>query len=184
MDASASAVATAQDHAGDLTCEYEVGQIPPVPHGQFDVVLLLETMLAFRDKETLLREVHAALVPGGRFVFTVEEGQPLTEDERAAMPAADTVWPVSLDRLHALLERTGFTITSQQDCTDAHRAVVDSLLAEFTTRELAIAAQIEPDEHESLLTSHRLWSEWLRTGRIRKFAVVAVVQPGQRSDSA
>ena len=156
IDASASAVAAARAHAGDLTCHYEVGRIPPVPAGPFDVVLLFETMLAFRDKNALLRDVRAALAPAGRFAFTLEEGQPLTEHERAAMPAADTVWPIPLDRLHELLGRTGFAVTWQQDRTDAHRDVVDSLLTEFTTHESAIAAQIGSDELESLLTSRRL----------------------------
>lgn len=196
VDADDSAVATARRHAGDLTCAYEVRQIPPLPHGRVDVVLLLETMLAFRDKDALLREVHAALASGGRFAFTVEEGQPLIEHERAAMPAADTVWPIPLPQLHEVLERSGFTITSQRDRSAAHREVVDSLLTELTTREPAITAQIGPSRIEHLLTSHRLWSEWLGTGRIRKFAIVAVAQSalrgsgartpqsGQRSDSA
>ncbi|WEV78824.1 methyltransferase domain-containing protein [Janibacter cremeus] len=197
IDADAVAVAAARDHVGDWACRYEIGRVPPVPRGPFDVILLLETMLAFRDKEILLREVHAALASGGRFAFTVEEGQPLDEHERDAMPAADTVWPLPLDRLHELLERTGFEVTWQQDRTDAHLDVVDSLLTEFESNESAIAAQVGPDELEGLLTSHRLWSEWLHTGRVRKFALVAVAQPaprgagartpqdsGQRSDNA
>lgn len=184
VDADAATIATAQNHAGDLTCSYEIGQIPPVPRGPFDVVLLLETMLAFRDKEALLREVHAALAPGGGFAFTVEEGQPLNEHERAAMPAADTVWPIPLDRLDELLERTGFEVIWQQDRTEAHLDVIDSLLTEFGTHESAIDAQIGREELEGLVTSHRLWSEWLRTGRVRKFAIVAVAQPRQRSDNA
>lgn len=184
IDADSAAVAAARDHAGDLTCRYEIGRVPPVPHGPFDVVLLLETMLAFRDKEALLREVHAALAPGGRFAFTVEEGQPLEEHERAAMPDADTVWPIPLDQLHELLERTGFEVTWQQDRTDAHLDVVDSLLTEFGTHESAIADSIAREELEGLLASHRLWSQWLRTGRIRKFAIVAVAQPALRGSGA
>ena len=58
----------------------------------FDVVLLLETMLAFPEKERLLQGVSQALVTGGRFAFTLEEGVPLTDTERARMPDADTVW--------------------------------------------------------------------------------------------
>ena len=44
------------------------------------MVLLLETMLAFPDKEALVGEVARVLGPGGRFAFTVEE-------EPAAYPA-------------------------------------------------------------------------------------------------
>ena len=74
-------------------------RVPPLPAGSFDVVLLLETMLAFEDKDALVREVAAALRPGGRFAFTLEEGPPLTAAERAAMPDADTVWLTPLDAL-------------------------------------------------------------------------------------
>ncbi|WP_277455385.1 methyltransferase domain-containing protein [Janibacter sp. DB-40] len=180
VDADAAAVAVARDDASAPQCSYEIGHIPPVPPGTFDVVLLLETMLAFRNKDALLREVHAALAPGGRFAFTVEEGQPLDEHERAAMPAADTVWPIPLNQLHELLERTGFGVTWQRDRTEAHLEVVDSLLTEFRTLESTIAAQLGREELEALVTSHRLWRAWLRTGRVRKFAVVAVAQPVRR----
>ena len=84
------------------------GRTDPAPPGRpFDVVLLLETMLAFEDKDALVREISAALGPGGRFAFTLEEGQPLTAAERAAMPDADTVWLTPLDEMAASLERAG-----------------------------------------------------------------------------
>ena len=92
VDLSASAIDIARERAGDLPCRFEVSRIPPIPPGPFDVVLLLETMLAFPDKETLLQEISAALRAGGRFAFTLEEGLPLTESERERMPDADTVW--------------------------------------------------------------------------------------------
>src|ERR671921_2330126 len=53
VDASASAVAIARERARDLPCRFEVARIPPLPPGSFDVVLLLETMLAFEDKDAL-----------------------------------------------------------------------------------------------------------------------------------
>ena len=97
VDASASAIDIARERAGDLPCRFEVSQIPPLPAGPFDVVLLLETMLAFPEKEPLLREIAGALATGGRFAFTLEEGPPLTAAERDAMPDADTVWLTPLD---------------------------------------------------------------------------------------
>ncbi len=36
-----------------------------------------------------------------------------------------------------------------------------------------IAAQIGRRALEELLVAHRLWSDWLRTGRVRKIAFVA-----------
>ena len=78
MDLSSSAIDVARERARELPCRFEVSRIPPVPSGPFDVVLLFETMLAFPDKETLLRDISAALAAGGRFAFTLEEGLPLT----------------------------------------------------------------------------------------------------------
>ena len=49
VDASSSAIEIARECAGDLPCRFEVSRIPPIPHGPFDVVLLLETMLAFPE---------------------------------------------------------------------------------------------------------------------------------------
>ena len=66
VDASASAVALAREHAAELPCRFATAQVPPLPAGAFDVVLLLETMLAFEDKDALVREIAAALRPGGR----------------------------------------------------------------------------------------------------------------------
>src|SRR4051812_50138200 len=82
VDASASAIAIARERAGDLPCRFAVTRIPPMPAGRFDVVLLLETMLAFQDKDALVREIAAALRPGGRFAFTPEEGRPPTAGAR------------------------------------------------------------------------------------------------------
>ena len=163
VDASEDAVALARERAGDLPCRFEVTEIPPLPPGTFDVVLLLETMLAFRDKEALLREIVRALPAGGRFAFTFEEGAPLTESERARMPAADTVWLTPRDEMHALLARAGLAIRWEEDWSESHREVAAALAD-------AYAADPALDE---LVASHRLWSEWLATARVRKFALVA-----------
>jgi SAM-dependent methyltransferase len=110
VDASASAIGLARERAARLPCRFEVSSVPPVPAGPFDVVLLLETMLAFADKETLLRDICSALPVGGRFAFTIEEGLPLTRSEREAMPDADTVWLTPLPDLLSCLERVGLEI--------------------------------------------------------------------------
>src|ERR1700726_125984 len=60
VDQSASALATAQQLAGKLPCRFEQAHLPPLPGGRFEVVLLLETMLAFPDKEALVGDVARA----------------------------------------------------------------------------------------------------------------------------
>lgn len=173
VDLSASAIAIARERAGDLPCRFEVARIPPIPAGPFDVVLLLETMLAFPDKLTLLRAVAAALTPGGRFAFTMEEGLPLSEAERVRMPDADTVWLIALQEMLSCLKEAGLAVLWQDDHSRSHQAVADSLIAAFEADATAISAQIGPQALDEILTAHRLWSEWLREGRVRKFAFVA-----------
>jgi SAM-dependent methyltransferase len=173
VDSSASAVEIARRLAGDLPCRFEQAELPPLPEGRFDVVLLLETMLAFPDKRALLAAVARALEPGGRFAFTVEEGRMLTPAERAEMPDADTVWLVELAELTALLEEVGLTVTWQEECSAAHRAMAAALGRAFRADAAAIGRRIGARAPAELIAAHELWSEWLGTGRVRKFAMVA-----------
>jgi SAM-dependent methyltransferase len=177
VDASASAVALARERVGDLRCRFAIAQVPPLPEGSFDVVLLLETMLAFADKDALAREVAATLRPGGRFAFTFEEGPPLTTAERAAMPDADTVWLASLDELTTSLERAGLVVTWLRDHSRAHRATAQALADAFAADAAGIAAQIGRRALDELLAAHRLWVQWLDEGRVRKLALVAALRP-------
>ena len=162
VDASAGAIAAARARSDGLPCRFEVAQVPPVPGGAFDVVLLFETMLAFEDKDALVRGVAAALRPGGRFAFTLEEGAPLTAAERAAMPGGDTIWLTPLEEMTAALERAGLFVASLQDHSRSHRATAQAL-------ERAYAAHGAGD----LLAAHRMWIDWLGSGRVRKLAVVS-----------
>jgi cyclopropane fatty-acyl-phospholipid synthase-like methyltransferase len=173
VDASASAVAIARERADDLSCRFETGQVPPLPAGSFGVVLLLETMLAFEDKDALVRAVAAALTPGGRFAFTLEEGAPLTTAERAAMPDADTVWLTPLDELAASLQRAGLVVTWQEDHSEEHLATARALADAFAADARDIAAQTGRRALDELLAAHRLWVDWLDEGRVRKLALVA-----------
>ena len=175
VDASPHAVARACLRADDagLDARFELGQVPPVPAGPFDVVLLLETMLAFPDKRALLGEVSGALAPGGRFVFTLEEGLPLTAAEAEVMPRADTVWLTPLPRLRSDLNRAGLRVRWCQETSRAHRATVDALVAAYTAAAPELRQAGAGRAVDDLLAAHRLWSRWLREGRVRKFDVVA-----------
>jgi SAM-dependent methyltransferase len=173
VDSSASAVAIARERARGLPCRFEVAHVPPLPAGTFDVVLLLETMLAFPDKEVLVAGISRALPVGGRFAFTLEEGLPLTESERARMPDADTVWLTPLEEMRRMLARVGLVVCWHDDWSQSHRAVAESLIGAFAADATAIASGIGRRALDELLAAHRLWSEWLATGRVRKIALVA-----------
>jgi SAM-dependent methyltransferase len=172
VDFSASALEIARERAGELPCRFAVARIPPLPPGPFEVVLLFETMLAFPEKDTLLQEIARALSTGGRFVFTLEEGLPLTEPERERMPDSDTVWLTPLHEMLSGLERVGLAVRWRDDWSHHHRAMADALIDALAADASDIAAQIGPRALEELLTAHRLWSDWLRRGRVRKLAFV------------
>jgi SAM-dependent methyltransferase len=176
IDHSASALAIAQELASNLPCRFEQAHVPPLPAGRFQVVLLLETMLAFPDKAALAQEVARVLEPGGRFAFTVEEGGRLTEEERALMPGADTVWPIEMAKLTDVLHEAGLAVTWRLEYSFSHRAIAAALLRCYRAQSLQIAAEIGTQATADLITSHALWSDWLGNGRVRKFAMVAVKQ--------
>ena len=138
VDQSASALATARQLAGELPCRFEHVHLPPLPEGRFEVVLLLETMLAFPDKKDLVEEIAHTLEPGGRFAFTVEEGRPLTRQEHSS----------------------------------AHGAIATALLGRYRANSPQIVGQIGKQATAELVTAHQLWSDWLGSGRVRKFAIV------------
>jgi sarcosine/dimethylglycine N-methyltransferase len=175
VDASSSAVDLARERAGaaGLDCRFHVARVPPLPAGPFDVVLLLATMLAFPDKEPLLDAVAAALVPGGRLAFTLEEGVPMTAEEAGRMPDADTVWLTPLPELVASLRRSGLVVRWTEECSLAHLEVVDAMVRALTEERRSIAEHVGTRAVDDLLGAHALWRDWLASGRVRKFAVVA-----------
>ncbi len=173
IDHSARSLTTARQLAGNLPCRFEQAHLPPLPEGRFEVVFLLETMLAFPDKDALAAEVARVLEPGGRFAFTVEEGRPLTQQERAQMPAADTVWPIELAELTGVLRDAGLAVTWRQEHSSAHGAIATALLGRYRADSPQIAGQIGTQATAELITAHQLWSDWLGSGRVRKFAMVA-----------
>ena len=182
VDQSADALAAARELAlaGGLPCRFEQAHLPPLPpplfDGRFEVVLLLETILAFPDKAGLVSEVARVLEPGGRFAFTVEEGRPLSLAERAQMPGADTVWPIELAELTGFLREAGLAVIWQQDHSSSHHAIATALHDCYLAGSPEIADQIGAQAAADLITSHRLWSDWLGSGRVRKFAMVAQKQ--------
>jgi SAM-dependent methyltransferase len=173
VDLSSSAIEIARSRARGLGCRFEVARIPPVPPGPFEVVLLLETMLAFPEKEVLAVQISQALAGGGRFAFTLEAGLPLSESERERMPDADTVWLTPLEEMLGYLDRAGLAVRWHEDVSRSHRAMADSLIDAFAAGGEEIASQIGRRALEELLAAHRLWSEWLRDGRVQKLAFVA-----------
>jgi SAM-dependent methyltransferase len=176
VDHSASALAAARELAGDLPCRFERAHLPPLPAGRFEVVLLLETMLAFADKEALVSEVARALGPGGRFAFTVEEGRPLTPQERSRMPGADTVWLIELEELTGVLREAGLAVIWREEYSSSHQAVATALHRSYRAASSQITDEVGAQVTAELITAHRLWSDWLGSGRVRKFAMVAEKQ--------
>jgi hypothetical protein len=90
------------------------------------------------------------------------------------MPDADTVWLAGLDEVTGLLREAGLTVTCTEDWSASHSATATALLWSFRADAAAIAARIGTVAVAELIAAHRLWSEWLGSGRVRKYALVAV----------
>ena len=164
---------------------FVAAEVPALPFAaRFDVVLLIETVLAFRDKAPLVAEVARLLAPGGRFALTVEEGPALAPAERAAMPGGGMVWPIELPALVRLLRASGLKPRSVADHTAAHALRARRLAQAFEADREAIASSLGEPALEALVTSHRLWAEWLARRRIRKLALVAERSKGRRRSDA
>jgi hypothetical protein len=89
------------------------------------------------------------------------------------MPAADTVWLIELTKLTGLLASAGLAVTWQRDCSAAHHAAAAALLRSYPADSAQLAGQIGEQATAELITAHQLWKEWLGSGRVRKFALVA-----------
>lgn len=174
---SALEIADERGRQAGLNCRFATARIPPLPaeDGRFEVVVLLETLLAFEEKPALLREIARVLAAGGRLAITLEEGQPLTEGERQALPDSDTVWLTPLDSMREMLRDCGFSLVWTQDYSREHKEQVFKLLEAFEAEAKAIEAQVGRQALADLIGAHRLWADWLTSGRVRKFALVASV---------
>jgi len=89
------------------------------------------------------------------------------------MPDADTVWLIPLPDLLSGLAQVGLRPSWVQECSASHQAMVDALIGAFVAERSAITAVIGRRGLDELLAAHQLWSDWLRDGRVRKFAIVA-----------
>jgi hypothetical protein len=75
--------------------------------------------------------------------------------------------------MRALLRCAGLTVRFEDDCSRAHHDQAERLTDAFEADAAAIAAAIGRPALDELVAAHRLWSEWLAAGRVRKFALVA-----------
>jgi sarcosine/dimethylglycine N-methyltransferase len=167
---------TSAEHQGlDRRATFIVAEAlcPPIDPASFDAVLLYETMLAFKDKRTLLRVVRKLLRPGGRFGLTFEEGRPLASAERRRFPEVEEVWLTPKSEFRALLEATGFRIRWVEDHTASHAEVAGRLASAFRRDRATIVAALGSQASNELVIAHEQWAEWLCARRVRKLAVIA-----------
>ncbi len=173
IDARAGAIEEARAEASrtGTPARLLTGRVPPLPQGTFDVVLLLEALLAFRDRAALFDGVVNALAGKGRFALTTVTGEPLSPAERTLMPDAETVWLTPVDSLLTELRAAGLRARYVCETTDAHARAVARLLHAYAAVPTEAPDAAEAATH--LLRGHRLWWQWMRSGRVRTFAVVA-----------
>ena len=64
-------------------------------------------------------------------------------------------------------------IVWQEAWSRSHADTARALAASYANLLVTVPPGPDRDVVVALLDSHRVWAEWLRAGRIRKFAVVA-----------
>ena len=89
------------------------------------------------------------------------------------MPGSDTVWLIELAELTGVLREAGLTLNWRQEHSSSHQAIATALHRSYSAASSQIADEIGPQATAELITAHRLWSDWLGSGRVRKFAMVA-----------
>jgi hypothetical protein len=78
--------------------------------------------------------------------------------------------------LTAVLRNAGLTVIWRQEYSSSHHAIATALLRCYRADSPQIADQIGKQATAELITAHQLWSDWLGSGRVRKFAMVAEKQ--------
>ena len=73
-------------------------------------------------------------------------------------------------------QRPGLAVTWQQEYSSAHHAVATAQFRCNRADSAQIAGQIGEQATAELITAHQLWNDWLGSGRVRKFAMVAEKQ--------
>lgn len=140
---------------------------------QFDVVLLLETALAFQDKPRLLRDIGRLLRPQGRLALTLEEGFPLSDEERRGVPGGEGIWLVESRPFLAVVESLGFRVKHCEDHTSAHARLARRLASAFQQHRDRLTAEFGVALCDDLVVAHARWAEWLTTRRVRKLTLIA-----------
>jgi SAM-dependent methyltransferase len=174
VDHAVSTLATARQLAGNLPCRLEQTHLPALPEAVSGGIPAGDDA-GLPRQDALMVEVARVLEPGG-FALTVEEGRPLTQPERAWMPGADTVWPIELAELTGVLRNAGLTVIWWQEYSSSHHAIAMALLCCYRADSPQGAGRIGPQATAELITAHQPWSDWLGSGQVRKFAMVAEKQ--------
>ena len=89
------------------------------------------------------------------------------------MPDADTVWLIGWAESTAALPEAGFPVIWQERCAAAHHATAAALLQSFRADSVTIARQSGTQAVAELITADQLWSAWLSSRRVGKFALEA-----------
>jgi hypothetical protein len=72
--------------------------------------------------------------------------------------------------------KAGLTVIWRQEHSSSHHAMATALLRCYRADSPQSAGQIGTQATADLITAHGLWSDWLGSGRVRKFAAVAEKQ--------
>ncbi|MDO8877390.1 MAG: methyltransferase domain-containing protein [Pseudolabrys sp.] len=140
----------------------------PLPDGSVDAVVSQEAFLHVPDKARTLAEAYRILKPGGRLAFTDWIAH------RALSPAdADLMWQgmaatnlCDLATYRALIENTGFTVTSVEDLTASWAEILKVRLAMYIKLRGETQAAGTASGHDAFYESYVRFVELVSDGAL------------------
>ena len=172
VDRSAGAIELARERGTGLSCRFEVGEVPPVPTGRSTSSSCWRRCSPSRPRSRCSARSPRPWSPAGGSPSPWRRAGPSPTPRRrrcpapepSGRPAGDAGRPAGRRRAGRSLDAGVHPFPPVRRRRAGRR---------LRGRRSAIASALGDRAVDDLLAAHRLWSDWLRTGRVRKFAVVA-----------
>lgn len=174
LDGIRRATDRAADEGAPAGYVVATGRYQPLRSAAFDAAVHTDVLCCLAPKESVLRECHRLLRPGGRLAFTtIHVADDLTSSAhrravRAGPPHVATRRPYP-----ELLDRTGFAGIRVHDVTAEYRETQSTWLAATDTNADALRQVMSDAEFEQGQTDRRRTAAAIAEGLLRRSIITA-----------
>lgn len=147
----------------------------PVRSSAFDACVQYDSIVHVADRTRYLNELRRVMEPGSVLALTSSTNEALSEDERFGLgDVPGTIWRLRTSELLAVLEATGWKVTSVRSRRDAmldfHAARRDAL----TAAKAELLKELPQDAFDRLVSRAATVASLLDAGRLDMVFVTAV----------